>query len=103
MQYANHYSYSDITPFEVVRVISDKTIEVREMDAERDTSVKLTWEVGGFAGHCVNQRDQRWTITSNTNNPVVRIRLNKQGTWKDSHGRRFGLSDKPVRFYDYNF
>jgi hypothetical protein len=35
MNYANHYGYSDITPFEVVKVISDKTIEVREMDAER--------------------------------------------------------------------
>jgi hypothetical protein len=101
-KYANHYGYSDVYPFEVVRVISDKTIEVREMDAERDDSVKLEWLPGGFSGHCVNQRDQKWFITSNESNPVIRLRLNKKG-WQDKHGRRFGLSDKPVRFYDYNF
>jgi len=102
MQYANHLGYSDINPYEVVRVVSDKTIEVREMDAQRDESVKLDWVVGGFSGVCLNQRDQNWLITSNAQNPVVRIRLGKQG-WKDRHGRRFDLSDKPVKFYDYNF
>ena len=102
MQYANQYGYSDVYPFEVVKVISDKTIEVREMDAERDESVELKWVAGGFAGHCVNQRYQKWHITSNPENRVIRIRLGKQG-WKDKHGRKFGLSDKPTRFYDYNF
>ena len=101
-KFANQYGYSDVYPFEVVRVISDKTIEVREMDAERDDSVKLEWLPGGFAGHCVNQRDQKWFITSNESNPVIRLRLNKKG-WQDKYGRRFGLSDQPVRFYDYNF
>lgn len=103
MNYANQYGYSDVTPYEVVRVISDKTIEVREMDAERDESVKLEWAPGGFAGHCINQRDQKWFITSNESNPVIRIRLSAKKGWQDKHGRRFGLSDKPVRFYDYNF
>ena len=102
MQYANQYGYSDVYPFEVVKVISDKTIEVREMDAERDESVELKWVAGGFAGHCVNQRDQKWFITSNPENKIIRIRSGKGG-WKDKHGRKFGLSDKPIRFYDYNF
>ena len=102
-KFANQYGYSDVYPFEVVRVISDKTIEVREMDAERDESVKLEWAPGGFAGHCINQRDQKWFITSNESNPVIRIRLSAKKGWQDKHGRRFGLSDKPVRFYDYNF
>jgi hypothetical protein len=30
LNYANHCGYSDVTPYEVVRVVSDKTIEVRE-------------------------------------------------------------------------
>lgn len=102
-KFANQYGYSDVYPFEVVRVISDKTIEVREMDAERDESVKLEWAPGGFAGHCINQRDQKWFITSNESNPVIRIRLSAKKGWQDKHGRRFGLSDQPVRFYDYNF
>jgi len=102
MNYANHYGYSDVNPYEVVKVISDKTIEVREMDSEKDPSWVPDWHVGGFAGHCSNQQEQKWFIKSNTENPVVRIRLGKQG-WKDKHGRKFGLSEQPVRFYDYNF
>jgi hypothetical protein len=102
-KFANHYGYSDINPFEVVKVISDKTIEIREMDAERDTSVEMKFHVGGFSAHCSNQRDQKWFIKSNETNSTVRIRLSKSGVWKDKHGRKFGLSDQPVRFYDYNF
>lgn len=101
-QYANHYGYTDVNPFEVVRVVSDKTIEVREMNAERDDSVKMEFHVGGFSAHCSNQRDQKWFITSDDAAPVIRIRLGKNG-WKDAHGRRFQLSDQPVKFYDYNF
>jgi len=100
--FANHFGYSDVDPFEIVRRVSDKTIEIREMDAARDESVKMEFVVGGFAGHCINQDEQKWFITSNPLKPVIRIRLGKGG-WKDKHGRRFGLSDKPKRFYDYNF
>lgn len=102
MQYANHYGYSDTTPYEVVRVVSEKTLEIREMHCERDTSVKLEFHVGGFAAHCSNQHEQRWVITSDESAPVIRIRLGKNG-WKCKNGRRFGLSNKPVKFYDYNF
>lgn len=102
MNYANHYGYSDVNPYEVVKVISDKTIEVREMDSEKDPSWVPNWHVGGFAGHCSNQQEQKWFIKSNAENPVVRIRLGKQG-WKDKNGRKFGLSAEPIRFYDYNF
>lgn len=102
MKYANQYGWSDVNPFEVVRVVSDKCIEVREMDAERDESFKLEWEVGGFAGVCVNQRDQQWFIKSNPANPILRIRLGKKG-WRSADGRRFDLSEQPVKFYDYNF
>lgn len=102
MQYANQYGYSDVYPFEVVKVISDKTIEVREMDAERDESVKLEFHAGGFSAHCSNQHEQKWFIKSNPENPVIRIRLSKKG-WKDKHGRKFDLRDHPTKFYDYNF
>lgn len=103
MKYANQYGYSDVNPFEVVRAVSDKCLEVREMDAERDESVQLEWAPGGFAGVCLNQRDQKWFIKSNPENAVVRIRLNKNGVWKSADGRKFYLADEPCRFYDYNF
>ena len=57
MKYANHIGYSDIDPYEVIRVISDKTLEIREMKCERDESVKMEFVVGGFSAICLNQRD----------------------------------------------
>lgn len=102
MKYANHYGWTDVNPYEVVKVISDKTIEVREMDAKRDESVTLNFVPGGFSAICTNDRDQKWHIVSNPANPVIRIRFGKAG-WKDAHGRKFGLSDAPHKFYDYNF
>lgn len=102
-QYANHYGYSDIRPFEVIRKVSDKCLEIREMNAERDLSgPELVFIPGGFLAHCPNQRDQRWTITTNEAAPTTRIRLGKTG-WKDASGGRYKLSDKPVKFYDFNF
>ena len=102
MNYANHYGWSDVNPYEVVKVISDKTIEVREMDADRDETVWLEWVAGGFSAVCTNPHDQRWIIKSDPTAPVIRIRLGKNG-WKDKHGRKFKLSDAPHKFYDYNF
>lgn len=103
MNYANHIGYSDVNPFEIVRRVSDKTIEIRAMDSERDPDWKPKFIPGGFSAHCVNQSEQRWNIQSNPDNPVIRIRLQKSGQWKDAHGRRFDLHDSPIRFYDYNF
>lgn len=102
-QYANKLGYSDVEPFEVVRVVSEKCLEVREMDAEIDPAWKPEWVVGGFAGQCVNQRSQKWIIASNPANPVRRIRLQKSGDWKAASGERFALSGMPIKFYDYNF
>jgi hypothetical protein len=101
--YANRIGYGDINPHEIVRVISNKCIEVRSMDAERDKSVELTWAAGGFAGHCVNQNEQKWVITSNDSYPVERVRLHKDGRWYGVGKQRFTLSDNPVKFYDFNF
>ena len=60
MQYANHIAYSDVNPFEVVKVISDKTIEIREMDAVEDNSVAMEFIPGGFSAICTNIREQKW-------------------------------------------
>lgn len=101
--YFNQIGWSDVTPFEVVRVVSDKTVEVRRMDAERDESWTPTFVSGGFAGVCTNTNEQRWIITSNTANETVRVRLQKDGSWKDKYQRRFRPSDTAIRHYDYNF
>lgn len=100
--FANQYGYSDVNPYEIVRRISDKTIEIRAMSAEIDPTWQMDFRAGGYCGTVVNQNQQRWLITSNPEARVIRIRFGKRG-WKDAHGFRYGLSHKPVKFYDYNF
>lgn len=103
MKFANQLGYSDVEPHEVLRVIGKKTLLIREMTAIRDNSIKLDFQVGGFCAHCTNQRDQKWFISSDETARVFRIRLQKNGLWKDSQGRRFSLNEIPIKFYDYNF
>ena len=100
-KFANLIMHSDVKPFEVVRVISDKTIEIREMAASA-----LPWkkdiQAGGFSHHCSNQHDQKWSIDSDTNNPVLRARLRKDGDFHSSFGRHV-LADAPRKFHNINF
>jgi len=104
MQYANHYGYSDVNPFEIVRAVSEITLEIRSMNAKRSNPENdLGFAPGGFFGHCSRQDEQEWTITPNPEAPVIRIRKDKRGRWKDKWGNRYGLSDKPRKFHDYNF
>ena len=62
--------WTDWTPFEVVRVVSDKTVDIRELD------VQIT---GG------DYLDPEYTLHSNEKNPTVRVRKTKTG-WKTSSG-----------------
>jgi hypothetical protein len=104
LKYANRYGYTDVEPYEIVRVISDLTVEVRAMRAERDESVKLNHIPGGFFAHCSNQQDQKWFITSDESAPVERIRYSRaKRQWQNAYGSRFQLVDIPRKFYDYNF
>jgi len=105
-KFCNQHLYTDIEPFEVVRVISEKTIEIRKMKC-----VELDWGKhfipGGFAFHVPDQQNQKWIITSDETQPVVRARLNKpkgykHGFWRSDYGRHY-LADEPIKFYDYNF
>ena len=101
--HASEYGYSDVHAYEIVKVISDKTIEVREMKATHDIA-HLKQHVGGFSGHVENQRDQKVTYESDTDAPVFRIRRSKHDLEKWTYkGSRFGLTTRPYAFYDYNF
>jgi hypothetical protein len=102
MKYANLLGYTDVEPYEVIRAISDKTIEVRAMRAELDPTWKPDFHIGGFCAHCSNQNSQRWNITSDPDGHVLRLRLAKNGHWKHK-GLEFHLADAPRKFHDYNF
>ncbi len=97
------YGYSDVDAYEIVKVISDKTIEIRKMDTEHDIS-HLKQYAGGFFGHVENQRNQKVTYASNPDAEVIRIRRKKNNPEEWCNGNlRFGLTEKPYAFYDYNF
>jgi len=100
--FANQLGYTDVYPFEVIRKVSEKCLEIRGMSAELEQSWKPDFIPGGFAGHCTNQRDQKWIITSDESARIFRIRLGKKG-WKCRDGNRFTLADEARKFHDYNF
>ena len=101
--HASFYGYSDVDAYEIVKVISDKTIEVRKMDTKHDIS-HLEQYAGGFCGHVADQRNQKVTYASNPKAEVIRIRRKKNNPYQWVKGNlRFGLTEKPYAFYDYNF
>ena len=100
--HANCSGWSDMSPYEIVRVISEKTIEIRAMRSEKDPNFKPEFVSGGFAGHCTNQNEQKWTYTSVEENDVIKARLRKDGYFYSRFGRHI-LDNEPVKFYDYNF
>jgi hypothetical protein len=102
--FANKHGYSDVEPYQVIRTISDQTVEIRRMKYEKDPEWNPEFVSGGFAGHCINQGSQTWIITPDEGGQVLRIRSSKNSRyWKDKHGNKYIFSDEPRRFYDYNF
>jgi hypothetical protein len=110
MKFANQIGYSDVNPFEVVKVVSEICVEARAMKAEAlHKHADLDFQPGGFFGHCANQRAQKWDIQPDLAAPVVRLRKSaakkpgKAGYWFDKNGNRYKLADEPHKFYDFNF
>lgn len=103
MKFANQYGWSDVYPHEIIRRVTAKAIEIRAMIAELDPAWKPEIVAGGFAGHCTNNRSQSWIIKSDKSNDIVRIRLHKDGTWRDKGGSKYRLDTHAIKFHDYNF
>jgi hypothetical protein len=75
-----HYP-NDCYPYEIVKVVSDKCLEIREMNHEPVPGWKADFHPGGFCGHISNLHEQKFTYSSNPNGRINRIRLNKRGRW----------------------
>lgn len=101
--YANNHGYSDVSPFEVIRTISPICVEVRAMRTVQ-TRFPSDFHAGGFVGHYSDNREgQDYDYFQEPENTVIRIRWSTaKRQWQGSHGR-FYMSDKPYKFYDYNF
>ena len=102
--YANYHMYTDVQPYEVVKVISDITVEVRAMKTKQ---VKFPQDVrvGGFSAHTVDNRSgQDYEYISDESLPVTRIRWSEANRqWQMGKNMRFVMADQPYKFYDYNF
>tara|TARA_R100001082_G_C4348960_1_gene153646 strand:- start:833 stop:1405 length:573 start_codon:yes stop_codon:yes gene_type:complete len=94
---------SDVDAYEIVKVISDKTIEIRRMETTHSCK-NLEVSLGGFAGHVNNQEQQEVTYESDDQAPTFRIRRKRNSLemWT-LNGSRFRLNTKPYAFYDFNF
>jgi hypothetical protein len=95
--YCNQHFYTDVQPYEVVEVISEKKVVIRAMREIRKTDPII--QPGGFAGHCLNNREIEYEYESIPGAPTKIIKLLKKG-WDGGH---FIMSDRPIYFYDYNF
>ena len=101
-KYANLILFSDKEPYEITRIVSDKTIEIRPMLSELVETWKPEMDPGGFAAHTVNNHLQKYVYESNKQALPIRCRLQKSGGWKSQFGFH-SISDEPKKFYDYNF
>lgn len=105
MKYAIKLSYNDddvltqADPYEVVRLISDKTMEIRSMWISRDASKLVLPECRSILK---NWRGQSWDVRSDSDYSVTRIRKHKDGQWYSSLNYWFMFSDEPVCFFNFD-
>lgn len=87
-KFANQILGTDIYPFEILRIISPTELEIREI----------------YASSCgQNMSEQKWSFSRDEGNPLVIIKLNKDGKWKDSGNITYSLDVKPRRYHDFGF
>ena len=103
-KYANRSGYSDVEPYEVVRIVSDICVEVRAMKTKQ---IRFPQEVhvGGFSAHVADNRSgQEYEYSSNEEAKPFKIRWSRANRqWQAGKYNRFRMADEPYKFYDYNF
>lgn len=82
--HANLSLLGEVYPYEIMRKISNKTLEVRKMNYEL---------ISGDSGN------QEWKCYSNEKFPILRIRLHKDGVWRDTRKLRYLLNTKPDCYF----
>jgi hypothetical protein len=93
--------YSDRTACTVVRVSpSGKTLYLQPDIATLD-GWKPEILPGGFAGHCVNNHEQRYTYEADLTAPLHRASLRKDGRYRTTSGEK--VVPGRHHFHDYNF
>ena len=105
MKYAIKLSFNDddvltqADPYEIVRLISDKTMEIRSMWISRDASKPVPPEC---RSNMKDWKGQSWDVRSDPDYSVIRIRKHKDGEWYSSLNYWFRFSDEPVCFFNFD-
>lgn len=72
---------NDMYPYEIIKLVSDKCLEIRGMSWTPVPGWKPDFTPGGFCGHFHNLHEQKFTYASDPSGRITRIRLNKRGNW----------------------
>jgi hypothetical protein len=107
--YMNRMCYTDIEPYEVVKINTVKNITIRPMKSVETQESKAariaSFIPGGFCGHTDNSV-QQWDITSDETideKDYITVRMHKDGRYYDAQGGVYIISKTPTRYYDFNF
>lgn len=88
--YFSELLWSDVIAYEIVNVISDKTVEIRQLEH------KVIWKDR-------NLENQRGEYKSNEAFPIIRIRAKRNGRgWVRGRGT-FSPKSEAYAYYDYRF
>jgi hypothetical protein len=94
--------YSDSHAGTVVKV-TKTSVTVQRDKSTLDPNFKPDFVVGGFAGHCTNQSDQRYTYEADPNGELVKFNWSKKYSQFRNTKQGRSLTKNRHEFYDYNF
>jgi hypothetical protein len=106
--------WSDVEAYTIIKK-TPKTIVLRSDNAVLVNREELVFHAGGFAAHCENQRDQRYTYEPDPEGIEIKITLrrwtdedgNERRKWKKANNRTFETGGNAYagrrKFHDFNF
>ena len=106
--------WSDVEAYTIIKK-TPKTILLRSDNATLVNREELVFHVGGFAAHCENQHDQRYTYEPDPDGIEIKITLrrwtdedgNERRKWKKANNRTFEAGGNAYagrrKFHDFNF
>lgn len=96
-KYINRYLWTDADPVgKIIGVRGKSFVTIQPIRAGRNKT-KMKFEVGGFAGHAINNDQQEYDYFEQGEPYEVRLSNSKM------HNMHWAISDKPFKKYDYNF
>lgn len=104
--YLNEILYSDVSPYEVVEMITPNKWVVRALDtslkSDARKNIQDSFCPGGFVGHVDNDY-QEWDIYVNEKNPLITVHRGKKNRYFKIGGIPMSMTLNPIKIYDFNF